>query len=56
MSTLEEAKKYLHRHGWATDTAVDPVDLLRDVVVEYEQLQAHSKKLAERIVDQQLAL
>jgi hypothetical protein len=36
-TALEEAKEYLRRWGWATDPALEPVDLLRDLVQEIER-------------------
>jgi hypothetical protein len=39
MTTLEEAKQYLYRYGWHTDTTIDPIDLIRALVAELEQCQ-----------------
>ena len=39
ISTLAEAKRYLWRYGTITDTTIDPVDLIRDLVREHERLQ-----------------
>lgn len=39
MTTLEEAKQYLYRYGWNTDTTIDPIDLIRALVEDLEQCQ-----------------
>jgi hypothetical protein len=38
--TLTEAKQYLYRYGTMTDTTVEPVELIRDLVVELERCEA----------------
>jgi hypothetical protein len=34
---LVEAKQYLWRHGCATDTVTDPIELIRDLAIELEK-------------------
>lgn len=34
---LTEAKQYLWRHGCATDTVTDPIELIRDLTTELEK-------------------
>jgi len=34
---LNETKQYLRRYGWATDTTIDPVELIRDLASELEK-------------------
>ena len=51
VSVLAEAKQYLYRHGTMTDTTIDPVDLVRDLVRENEQLDKqlrHHKKKSQK--------
>lgn len=38
MSALKDAKDYLYRYGWNTDTTTDPIDLLRALVKDMDQL------------------
>jgi hypothetical protein len=36
-SVVSEAKQYLYRYGVNTDTTIDPIDLIRDLVRECER-------------------
>jgi hypothetical protein len=35
--TLKEARRYLWRYGTMTDTTIDPIDLIRDLVITLER-------------------
>jgi hypothetical protein len=48
MRALTEARRYLWLHGTATDTTVDPVELIRDLVVELEQHEIMEQHKARR--------
>ena len=47
-SVVSEAKQYLYRYGINTDTTIDPIDLIRDLVRECEDLAPSDKKPAAR--------
>lgn len=49
-SVVSEAKQYLYRYGTNTDTTIDPIDLIRDLVRECERYEAphRDKKPAAR--------
>jgi hypothetical protein len=44
MAVLDDAKQYLYRYGTITDTTVEPVELIRDLVGELERVLAPKKK------------
>jgi hypothetical protein len=44
MTVLQEARQYLYRYGTITDTTIEPVDLIRDLVGALERALAARKK------------
>jgi len=47
-----EAHRYLWRHGTITDTTLDPVDLLREVVEEADARETDLKRQIRQLRDQ----
>jgi hypothetical protein len=55
-SNFEEAKTFLYRYGWATDTTADPVELLKNLVEDHERLREHNADLIRQVQEAKWSL